>query len=274
MKLALLVGLAGCNQIFGNDPVQVGSPPDADLCHVPPIDPRYHDEDGDLTPDVCDNCPTVQNGAQADDDHDGVGNECDPDPAAANVIATFLPFTAADTSRMMIIAGGASIADDALSIRPTGEPADDVVFDMNPASFPLVAVARVTIDSIPASQHRVVSLLASYLFDGAGKEQEGSAECLLDREADLTWYASGEILVGTHFENGSNLLGGGVAEQETFTLTATLTADHISCSAKSDTGGMAIAGNTDPAPVGHGRVGIESQGIGFHVASLIVYAPQ
>jgi hypothetical protein len=37
---------------------------------------------------------------------------------------------------------------------------------------------------------------------------------------------------------------------------------------------MAIAGNTDAAPVGHGRVGIESQGIGFHVANLIVYAPQ
>src|SRR5581483_568145 len=38
-----------------------------------------HDQDGDGVPDVLDNCPAVPNADQADLDHDGVGDLCDPD---------------------------------------------------------------------------------------------------------------------------------------------------------------------------------------------------
>jgi len=37
------------------------------------------DSDGDGRIDVCDNCPSIANPAQTDDDGDGLGNECDPD---------------------------------------------------------------------------------------------------------------------------------------------------------------------------------------------------
>lgn len=43
-----------------------------------------HDEDKDLIPDRCDNCPTVINADGSDSDGDGVGNACDPDASASD----------------------------------------------------------------------------------------------------------------------------------------------------------------------------------------------
>ena len=43
-----------------------------------PAAPSAPDQDGDGVPDSSDNCPTVPNPDQADGDHDGVGDACDP----------------------------------------------------------------------------------------------------------------------------------------------------------------------------------------------------
>jgi hypothetical protein len=46
------------------------------LIELPYVEP---DEDEDLRPDRCDNCPLVANAEQIDQDGDGLGNACDPD---------------------------------------------------------------------------------------------------------------------------------------------------------------------------------------------------
>jgi hypothetical protein len=62
----------------------------ADAAHVPdaarpdaasPPD----DADGDGVPDATDDCPAAADPAQADRDHDGAGDACDPDPDHANL---------------------------------------------------------------------------------------------------------------------------------------------------------------------------------------------
>lgn len=73
---------AGCNQIFSLSGTKLGpmdAPVDAMGCWNPSL-PTTDDEDGDDIPDGCDNCPAYANRDQADDDHDGVGNVCDPHP--------------------------------------------------------------------------------------------------------------------------------------------------------------------------------------------------
>lgn len=50
-----------------------------------------HDEDHDARGDACDGCPHLADDA-ADADGDGVGDACDPSPTAANRIRAFLPF--------------------------------------------------------------------------------------------------------------------------------------------------------------------------------------
>ncbi|MCZ4499960.1 MAG: exported protein of unknown function [Marmoricola sp.] len=54
--------------------------PDADL-----------DTDGDAIKDAVDVCPYVSDPGQADTDHDGVGNACDPDPDESAPVATTEP---------------------------------------------------------------------------------------------------------------------------------------------------------------------------------------
>jgi hypothetical protein len=49
---------------------------------VPPPVPPPPDQDHDGIPDFRDNCPAVYNPDQADGDHNGVGNLCDPGFAA------------------------------------------------------------------------------------------------------------------------------------------------------------------------------------------------
>src|SRR5439155_854593 len=51
-----------------------------------PADVRATDSDGDGVCDLLDNCPTDPNTSQADSDHDGLGDACDP---CTNIVPVF-----------------------------------------------------------------------------------------------------------------------------------------------------------------------------------------
>ncbi len=94
LMFALVALLAACGRVGFEDgeapAAGDGTPPvDAPVCAT-----LVHDEDGDGVDDVCDVCPHLADGGQADGDGDRVGDACDPEPTVARQrIVLFDPFT-------------------------------------------------------------------------------------------------------------------------------------------------------------------------------------
>ena len=73
-----------------------------------------HDEDGDTIIDRLDDCPQLPNTDQADDDGDGVGNACDPEPTLARQTLTYFTALVGENPFVRTGNGALTIAADSL----------------------------------------------------------------------------------------------------------------------------------------------------------------
>lgn len=123
-------------------------------------DPSEHDEDGDCLADKIDLCPMVPGATQADDDEDGVGDECDPQPLGENDF-TFLGFGGGDGESRWDSDGDATwvVSGDALEVDlRDGRTGGATWFGIG--SSPSLVIAQLRVDQ--AGPKPEVSLFANY----------------------------------------------------------------------------------------------------------------
>lgn len=104
---------------------------DARIVDARPVDARVidagidagcvgdHDEDGDVVPDACDNCPHVANPTQPNSDGDDLGDACDPRPA--DPTSALVAFEAWGSASVFVpgwtsVSGSWTVAGDAVQV--------------------------------------------------------------------------------------------------------------------------------------------------------------
>jgi hypothetical protein len=111
--------------------------PTGSSCTSRPVVPASPDTDGDGVPDHLDNCRTVPNADQADDDFDGVGNACDADCGATVGLKDAAKLKAFDVEGQL--SAKLTVALDAYDREPLTVRLDD------PNSAPIVAAMLPTV---------------------------------------------------------------------------------------------------------------------------------
>jgi hypothetical protein len=270
--------VTGCNQIFGLGDVKNTDAPDPYVGCTRPGDPTYHDEDGDLFPDDCDNCPGIANPGQEDlleiksgQPADGVGDACDPAPAiTGDKIARFISFSAAgDAALIEPHAGSWGVANGELAIDSTATQLyADASFAVSPPARPYAVETHAAFDKFgnAATLSYNMGVFTNYR---PGMGAAGRGECEIDRvwngtshdDEVLAGIGNGgipQILASTHFGDGAGYVSRSILRPAT--LDCQFFGDLADNAATSGSGVL-----TD------GKIGFEVRGVAVRFQYVVVY---
>lgn len=236
-----------------------------------------HDEDADTVGDPCDNCPTVSNASQANVLEtaggaavDGVGDACDPFPAATGNTVVFFDGFATDNPMWRSTRGVWVVADDAVSQTDVsvlaeyyyaGDPRGDVVVDIT---------ARLI--SQPSAGFGMGSLAQWDVSIGYGV---GYLCQLFDAPASALNVGNFHLQSANATAIGSTVhtaMTPAVTPAEAWTLRHTAIATSRSCSATSSTGFTIATAPAANNQVPSGRFGFRSAYGSMRFENIVVYS--
>jgi hypothetical protein len=137
--------------------------------------PAQYNEDGDDRGDVCDACPhragSLAQGSDVDSDGDTIGDQCDPTAGGADVLVVFLPFNEVGDLSAFGTRSGANqwqIGGGKLSqIATEPSTAQHVVWETTSIAGTVAVETRAHVDAVLGGTHeRLVAVTGAY-YDGS-----------------------------------------------------------------------------------------------------------
>lgn len=285
MRLCVaLLGLCGCNQLFGLENTVQNPAVDAAInCAINPKDPLFHDEDHDGYADLCDNCPGIANPDQANrleeanlQAKDQVGDICDPAPdLPGDTIAAFISFDEPGAiSSWSPLNGSWRIVDGQMIIDAT-QAFDYQTIKYLGATTPLPGAVEVhaVIDKIEAANRRyVLGIIPNLTTD---PQVKGTGECSMVRSWTGTSQDPDTIASFIQYGNGggngvsSPIAPSKIADGAGYVGRVAISAHTLACRFVGDQGDQGAVTNTDDL-IG-GKVALDVLGIAARFDYVVMY---